>query len=89
MHGEAVYRRGENIFEDLKRNDNRCSSTKTKRCLDALSLDEDCTHDSPCLNDLSPCEQRYMLKRTRSLDSGRSAKAVAVKLAFKNNLYLV
>jgi hypothetical protein len=89
MHGEAVYGRGESMFEDLQLKNNGCLSLNTSRCLDALLLDKDCTHDSPCLDNLSPPEQRYMLKRTRSLDSGRSAKAVAVKLAFMDDLYLV
>jgi hypothetical protein len=39
--------------------------------------------------DFSARERCYMLKRTRSLDSGKFAKATAVELAFKDDLCLV
>jgi len=89
MHGEAAHERGESIFEDLQSRDDESSSASRRLRLDALSLDRRSEQESSQMIELSKHERCHMLKRTRSLDSGRFAKAVTVKLAFKDDLYLV
>jgi len=89
MYGEAVYERGERTYEELQCADDRYPCLECGRRLDALLLHRDRGKNSAHVADLSARERCHMLKRTRSLDSGKLAKAVAVRLAFKDDLYLV
>lgn len=82
MYGEAVYERGQRRYEALL-NGNDYLALSRRRPLDALSLER-----ARFMN-IAAQTRWYMLKRTRSLDSGRFAKSVAAKLAFdKDNLHL-
>jgi hypothetical protein len=88
MHGEAVHDRGKRIFNELQ---NELHSRDQRRQFEMdLSFEprNDTAHKSDN-TELSARKRRYMLKRTRSLDSGKFAKAVAVELAFRDELCLV
>jgi len=89
MYGEAVYERGERAYEELQCPDDRCPCLERGRRLDALLLHRNRGQNGARVTDLSVGERYHMLKRTRSLDSGKLTKAVAVRLAFKDDLYLV
>lgn len=83
MYGEAVYERGQRKYEALL-DGNACLALSRRRSLDALSLER------AQFVDIAAHTRWHMLKRTRSRDSGRFAKSVAVKLAFdKDDLHLV
>jgi hypothetical protein len=88
MHGEAVHDRGERIFEELQ---NVLPSRDQRRQfeMDLPFKPRNGTAHSPYTTELSPRKRCHMLKRTRSLDSGKFAKAVAVELAFREHLCLV
>jgi hypothetical protein len=88
MHGEAVHDRGERIFDELQ---NELPSRDKRRQFE-MDLSSEPHNDSarnPDTTELSPRKRCQMLKRTRSLDSGKFAKAVAVELAFWEDLCLV
>jgi hypothetical protein len=93
MYGEAVYDRAERLYEELQHANDRCPSLERGRRLHALLLDQNLDQklgqNSAYVTEFSARERCHMLKRTRSLDSGKFAKAAAVKLAFKDNLCLV
>jgi hypothetical protein len=88
MHGEAVHEQGERIFDELQ---NELSSRELRRHfgMDLSSGPHNDTAHKSRTTELSPRKRCHMLKRTRSLDSGQFAKAVAVELAFREDLCLV
>jgi hypothetical protein len=83
-----VHEQGERKFDELE--NELPSRDQCMRLEMALSLE---THNEtardPENTELSPRKRCHMLKRTRSLDSGKFAKAVAVELAFRDELCLV
>jgi len=82
MYGEAVYERGQRKYEALLDGDGCLALSRTRR-LDALSLER-----GRFVN-IAAYTRWHMLKRTRSLDSGKLAKSVAVNLAFhEDDLHL-
>lgn len=89
MYGEAVYDRAEKLYEELQRANDGCRSLERGRRLNALLLHRNRGQNRAHVRDFSARERCHMLKGTRSLDSGKFAKAAAVKLAFKDGLCLV
>jgi hypothetical protein len=89
MFGEAVYDRAERLYEEFQHENDRYPYLERARLLDALLLHRNHGQNSAHVVDFSARERCYMLKRTRSLDSGKFAKATAVELAFKDDLCLV
>jgi hypothetical protein len=88
MHGEAVHDRGESIFDELQ----NALPSRSQRWRFEMDLSSEPHNDTARKSDtteLSPRKRCHMLKRTRSLDSGKFAKAVAVELAFREDLCLV
>jgi hypothetical protein len=88
MHGDVVHGRGERIFDELQ---NELPSRNQRRQFEMdLSFEpHNDTARNPDITELSPRKRYRMSKRTRSLDSGHFAKAVAVELAFRDDLCLV
>jgi hypothetical protein len=88
MHGEAVHEQGERKFDELENElPSRDQCTRLEMALSLQTHNE--TARDPDNTELSPRKRCHMLKRTRSLDSGKFAKAVAVELAFRDELCLV
>jgi hypothetical protein len=87
MYGEAVYEEGERVAA-RRQSDLRLFPERRPWLEMMTSLDLNCKADKVLAED-SPYQQRRVLKRTGSLDSAGIARAKAVKLAFKNELYLV
>lgn len=86
-YGEAVYDSGGRVAE-TRQSDLRLLPERRPWLEIMASLDLNCKADGVLAED-SPYQQLRVLKRTGSLDSAGIARAKAVTLAFKNNLYLV
>lgn len=86
MHGEAVYDEGKRIFDNSERSLSRFSIRQRLEKINALNPG---CGEYDFREVISPMKQSHMLRKTRSLDAGKLAKAVAVELAFRDNLCLV
>jgi hypothetical protein len=87
MDGEAVYKQGELVFRKLQREHE--SQTESERLTETLSLESRGVRHQPEVPRITNRKRWYMLRRSRSLDSGQFAKALATELAFKDRLQLV
>ena len=87
MDGEAVYEKGELVFNALQHEHG--SQARYERLSETLSLESGSVQQKAAAPRSTNRKRWHMLRRSRSLDSGRFAKALAVELAFKDRLQLV
>lgn len=87
MDGEAVYEQGELVFNKLQHGHG--SQTRFQRLSETLSLESRGVRYKSAAPTITNRKRCQMSRRSRSLDSGRFAKALAVQLAFKDRLNLV
>lgn len=87
MDGEAVYEQGELVFDDLQHEHG--SRARFRRLSEILSLESRGLRYESAAPKITNRKRCHMVRRSRSLNSGQFAKALAVDLAFKDRLQLV